>query len=660
MRQTANHTGLLSCWLLLICVLLLTGCIGKQPQRPRPAATTATAVENFGGEWWELYKRGLFLAESERYREAMADFREAITRRDQDQWQAEIDSGRALDYFPHRELGILHVAHQEYDKAILELENSVANAPSAKASFFLNKARAGKFARDAMDRSPPEIHFAGSTAEETTSSCSKIVSGVASDDTFLAALTVDGRAVPLALAEKHKVFKTEVALAEGQNSIRAVATDLAGKTSEKALEIYCDRQGPQIEIDHLTVGDKETTVSGFVSDDHQMGSLAINGRPWPVTGKAPGYNFNFTLPEGRITIVASDRAGNVTGARVRRDAFDLPESTSPPQSKPAQDIAPDTEPPVIMLDGLGAGLETSAETILLTGQISDSSLLVYISINGEQILNRRGRRIYFSQVRPLQEGKNTFHLIAADENGNKTSQTVSINRRVKPVRQLAARLRLALLPFAGSAGAPGGDDPLLDHLRRSFVEQGRFSLVEQEHIVAASRAFHLSLGGVIAPKEAAAIGQAVGAQAVLTGRVLAGPDGVEVVGQLIDATTATLLARIDTYGEVAGEGVPSGLPADLAARLAADFPMAEGTLLEIREREVLVDLGVHHRIRPLTRLLCYREGPPAHHPVTGERLESELEIIGELLVTEVGKDSSRAAVVTQTGDFLHGDRVITR
>jgi TolB-like protein len=659
MRQTANRTGLLSCRLLLICVLL-TGCIGKQPQQPRPAVTTATAAENFGGEWWELYKRGLFLTESERYREAMADFREAIARRDQDQWQAEIGSGRALDYFPHRELGIRHVARQEYDKAILELENSIATAPSAKASFFLNKARAGKFARDAIDRSPPEIHFAGSTAEETTSSCSKIVTGVASDDTFLAALSVDGRPVPLTLAEKHKVFKTEVALAEGQNSIRVVATDLAGKTTEKALEIYCDRRGPQIEIDHLTVGDKQTTISGFVSDDHQMGSLAINGRPWPVTGKAPGYNFNFTLPEGRITIVASDRAGNVTGARVRRDEFDLSASISPPQAKAENDTASDIEPPTITLEGLGARQETSAETILLTGQISDSSLLVYISINGEQILNRRGRRIYFSQVRPLEEGKNIFHLIAADEYGNKTSQTISVSRRSKPVRQLNARLCLALLPFAGSAGTPGADDFLLDHLRRSFIDQGRFNLVEQEHIFAASRAFHLSPGGAIAPKEAAAVGQAVGAQAVLTGRVLVDPDGVEVVGQLIDATTATLLTRIDTYGEAREEGVPSGLPADLAARLAAEFPLVEGALLEIREQEVLVDLGARHRIRPLTRLLCYREGPPALHPVTGERLESELEIIGELLVTEVGKDSSRAAVVTQTGEFLRGDRVITR
>jgi tetratricopeptide (TPR) repeat protein len=660
--QALNLTRILLRCIFLACALLLAGCLGKEPAPQGPGAGAySVSPADFNGQWWEFYERGRSLAESGQHREAAADFLAAIAQRDQDQWQAPIDdAGRAVNYFPHRELGILYVASKEFDKAIIALEASIASAPSAKASFFLNKARSGKFARDAIDRSPPELFFEGSTTPQITSKSSKVVTGVASDDTLLAALTVAGRPVPMSLAEQHKVFKTEVTLAEGRNSIKAVATDLAGKTTEKTLEIFRDRNGPLIEIDQLVAEGDQVTVSGIVSDDHQLGSLVINGRPWPMTGKAPGYNFKFTLPEGRITIVATDRAGNVTGARVRREESDLAETESPPLPTAKEEENLDSESPRISVEGLGPEQETSAESVQLAGQISDSSLLVYISINGEQILNRKGRSIFFSQMRSLREGINTFRINAADEYGNKARRTVTVTRKVKAIWQNDSRLRLALLPFSGNFGTAGQEDDFTDRLRKALTDLGRFNLVTQDHIAAASRAFQLSPGASISPLEAAGLGQAVGAHAVLSGRVLAGPDAVEIVGQFTDTETATLLARNDTYGETTGGTVPDGLLTELAAGFADDFPLAEGTLLEVRGQEVRIDLGSRQRIRPLTRLLCYREGPPARHPVTGEPLEAELEIIGELLVTRVDKESSWAKGVTLQGQFLRGDKVITR
>ena len=659
-RQTLNHAGILLSFILLSCVLLLPGCLGKQQARRERAAAAGTAPINFNAQWWEFYKRGLSFAEEELDREAMADFLEAIAKQDKDQWQAPMDNGLTVDYFPHRELGIIHVGRTEYDKAILQLEDSMASAPSAKASFFLNKARAGKFARDTMDNKAPEVYFKGSTALETTSSCNKVVTGVARDDSFLAALSVGGKSVPITLAEKHKVFTTEVALTEGKNSIQAVATDFAGKTTEKTLDIICDRSGPLIEIEQLTAENNQVTVSGMVSDDHGLGSLTINGRLWPVTGKAPGYNFKFSLPEGRMTIVATDQAGNVTGAMVRRDELDLLTLASPPLPEAKDDGTRDTEPPTIRIEGLESGVETSADTAQLTGQISDSSLLVYVSVNGEEIQNRKGRRIYFSLKRPLREGKNTFRILAADEHGNKSQQIITVIRKAPLAGRMDSRLRLALLPFAGDNDVSGQEDGLVSRMRRSFLAQARFNLVEQDRVIAASRELHLSPGAPVTPKDAAGLGQAVGAQAILTGRVTASRDAVEIVGQLVDADTATLLARNDTYGETPDGKVPASMLADLAARFVSDFPLAEGTLLEVRSREVLVDLSVRDRIRPLIRLLCYRESPPARHPVTGQLLESEPEIIGELLVTEVGKESSRATILSQKGEFLRGDKVFVR
>ncbi|MHB8810445.1 MAG: hypothetical protein ACYC9M_10585, partial [Desulfobulbaceae bacterium] len=269
-------------------------------------------------------------------------------------------------------------------------------------------------------------------------------------------------------------------------------------------------------------------------------------------------------------------------------------------------------------------------------------------------------RIYFSQQRPLLEGKNTFRILAADEYGNKSRHTITVTRKAPFAGQMASRLRLALLPFTGSENDAGQEDGLANRLHKSFLALARFNLVAQDEIVAASRQLHLSPGAPVTPQEAAEVGRAVGAQAVLVGRIMTTRNAVEIIGQLIDADTATLLARNDAFGEAPGGGVPDRLLADLAARFVNDLPLAEGTLLDVQGGEVQVDLGSKDRIRSRFRLLCYREGPPARHPVTGELLASEPEIIGELLVTEVGKESSRAAIVSRKGEFLRGDKVVVR
>ncbi|HBI15196.1 MAG TPA: hypothetical protein DDY20_06725 [Desulfobulbaceae bacterium] len=660
-RQTKNRARIASCLIFLACILLLSGCLGKQQAQPSPGAIAASVpAGDFGGQWWDFYKRGTLLAERGQHREAMADFREAIAQRDKDQWQAEIDSGRAIDYFPHREIGILHVASKEYNKAILELENSMASASSARASFFLNQARAGKTDRDAHDNTAPEILFAGSTAPEVTSNCSKVVSGVVSDDTFVAALTVAGQELPMAVPEKSKVFKTEVLLTEGKNSITAVATDLAGNIAEKSLEISCDRQGPLIEIEQQKVANDQVSIRGNVSDNHELGSLSINGDLWPITGKAAGYNFEFTLPDGRITIIAADRAGNVTGARVRRDELDFRGNDSLPLPAPQETREQDTDPPVIRIEGLGSEVETSSDTVQLAGQISDASLLVYISVNGEEILNRKGRSIYFSQSRPLGQGRNSFRIIAADAYGNKARHTLTVNRMNEPARQMEARLRLALLPFTGISDAAGSKEGFMKGMRKTFLDQARFNLVEEEQVIAACRELHFNLGAPLTPQEAAKVGQTVGAEAVLTGRVVTYGAAVEIVGQLIDTDSGALMARNDVFGYDPESTGSDGLFAGLADRFSRDFPLAEGALLEVRDREVVVNIGAKDRLRALARLICYRVGPPARHPVTGVLLPAEPEFVGEVQVTEVGKNSSRARVLEQKGGLLRGDKVIAR
>jgi len=665
--------------------LLLCGCVGQQAKHVRDGREYGVTGGSFSGRWWNYYERGRSFADGKYYKEAMADFKEAINGREKDQWRARTYGMHFIDYFPHRELGVVHFQRQEYDLAIAELEDSVESAPSAKGHYFLNKARGAKIKRYGLDQSAPKLILEKSSSKEVTNSFTKVVNGVASDDNFISAITVGGRPVHIELARSQQVFSIEVPLAEGENSIRVTATDIVGKTTEESLEIYCDRRGPQIEIEKLVAEQDQVTISGNVSDEDGLAWLKINGRNWPVSGYAPGYNFTMTLPEGKITVMARDMAGNTTRAVVREEEPDLRQAADyPPLANldlfaatatgaaqalsdaatpllaAVPDTAADTDPPYISFEDLGPAEETYEDMILLEGKVSDSSLLVYITVNGEPVLNRKGKRIYFSLLKKLEVGDNEFRIVAADEYGNKMDKRIKITRKVHNIRQIGARMSVAVLPFdqqGESAALPG---MVHDQMIDAFIEQGRFNIVERNKIDAVLRELQLSSTDLVDPDQAVELGKLVAAQTLLAGTVIEGPDSIEIIGRFIDTETATILASNDIFGEDKGLAALDSLLDSLAFKFKRDFPLVEGMVIEVRNGEILIDVGKNGQIKPYTKLICYREGPPVRHPVTGRLLGSEPQILGELKVEEIYEDFSKAAVLDKQRDFISSDRVISQ
>ena len=669
--------------LVLFC-LIASGCVEKQKSYVRDGKEYGSTSGSFRGRWWNYYERGRSFSDGRFYKEAMADFHKSIKGRDKDQWRARTYGMHFMDYFPHRELGIVYFQRKEYSKAILELEDSIESAPSAKGHYFLNKARAAKIEKNQLDTAPPELHLEEKSSQEITNTFTKIVKGVAKDDNYVAGIQVGDRQVMVELAERQKIFTQEVPLTEGDNIIRVIATDLAGKSTEKSLNIYCDRRGPQIEIEELTTKDDNVTIRGSATDDKGLVSLRINNTPWPITGKAPGYNFKMTVPDGKITVVAKDRAGNVTRAIVRENEFDLEKAAGYPRlaslssaglltsgfkvvsdapgpmfaSTAAEPV--DTEPPYIRLESLGPEQETYDDMILLEGKVSDSSLLIYITVNGEPVLNRKGRRIYFSILKKLETGENEFRLVAADEHGNKIGKTIKVTRKVHKIRQIGSRMSVAILPFEQKGESSNIGEIVHDQMIDSFLEQARFNIVERKKIDAILRELKLSSTELVNPDEAAKLGKIVAAQSMLAGSVIESPDSIEILGRLIDTETATVLASNDIFGEDKGLGSIDNLLDSLAFKFKKDFPLVEGILLEVRDDEVLIDIGKKKLIKPNVRLICYREGPPIKHPVTGRMLGSEPEILGKLKVEEVYDDFSKAAVLDHALDMIASDKVIVQ
>ncbi len=670
---------------LILSVLVVPGCVEKRQSYVRNDKEYGITSGSFRGRWWNYYERGRSFSDGRFYKEAIEDFHKAIAGREQDQWRARTYGMHFVDYFPHRELGIVYYQRKEISKAIEELEISVTSAPSAKAHYFLNKARAAQIIQEQRDRLPPELHLESEEDEEITNRFTTTITGVAKDDNYVAAIKVGDSEIMIELAKQRKIFNQEVPLSEGENRIKVAVSDLAGKTTEKTVYIFCDRRGPQIVIEDLNTKDSIVTIRGNVTDNKGLLSLEINNTPWPITGDSLGENFKVAVPEGKITITARDKAGNLTKAVIHKgernnknaarrypllaslrsnyflNSANMVVSDVSPQLFTADTTGvPDTEPPYIQLVDLAEEQETYDDMVLIEGQVSDMSRLTYMTLNGNPILNRKGMKIYFSVLHKLQEGNNEFRLTVTDEYGNTAAKTITVMRKIQKIRQIGSRMSIAVLPFEQKGEKPGMGDIIHDQMIDSFLEQKRFNIVERNKLDTVLRELQLSGTELVNPQKAVKLGKIVAAQTLLAGSVIESPESIEIIGRLIDTETATILASNDIFGEDKGFGSLDNLLDGLAFKFKRDFPVVEGILLEVRDNEVLIDIGGEKSIKPNVRLFCYREGVSIKHPVTGKILGSEPQILGMLKVEQVYEDFSKAAILDREGEMIVSDKVIVQ
>ncbi|MDH3328977.1 MAG: hypothetical protein OEM01_07060 [Desulfobulbaceae bacterium] len=670
--------------LLVIVSLPQAGCTGKKKQHILDANVPGTTGKEFTGTWWNYYERALTSIDGGFYHEAVKDLQQAVQGNDFDQWQFETPDKKIIDYFPHREMGIIYYQKKEYNKAISELEYSLESTGSDKAYFYLNQARAKKIVRDGLDHSPPELSLESSTARELTSSFSKRVKGVAKDDTYLASIQVDDQQIPMVPARKSHVFTIDIPLQQGENNIRVLATDLTGKLSEKYLEIYGDRQGPLIEIIETTSNREEVAVRGITSDAGGLVSLKINGRKWPVTGAAEGYNFKFTQPLDTITITAKDRTGNVTQATlweqdladdssgvdeqladasssspIPTDSPENPEISSP-TSLSNQPEQFENDPPYIYLEGIVSESETFDDSIVFKVSVADNDGIHSIFVNTEPILLRNGKKVFFSLLEKLAEGRNEFHFIAFDLQGNKTDKKIVITRKITNIQQTASRMRIAILPFVRQGNSELLQQNIAEQLADYQIKQARFQITD--HRVNEALAGKLTIHTLHPPSFEQTAGDNLdpAVDGVLDGTIKLSSGYGEIVARLIDVRTAKVMAINDVFGKISAPHDLDSLLQNLADKFRRDFPVKKGMITAINEKEVTINLGETDSIKPYSRFIVYRESPPFLHPVTRAIIESEPEILGILQVTTVQENSARANIIKSDHRIQKYDKVIAR
>jgi hypothetical protein len=216
-------------------------------------------------------------------------------------------------YFARRERGIARFRLHRYSEAIRDLQKSLASAPTGRAKFYLNKARAARLRQTRADTEAPRISLSPGLDRKVCGTRRVQIEGHVSDDRYVASVAVGGKSLFIELARDRVDFKEEVRVA--MPGVAASGLNVAGG------DVAADNVAPRIQwglpggTETLRTTQESLFVDGEVRDPAGIVSLRVNGEPLPLPGSENRYViFNYLVPlrmkENTVKLTAVDRHGN--------------------------------------------------------------------------------------------------------------------------------------------------------------------------------------------------------------------------------------------------------------------------------------------------------------------------------------------------------------
>ncbi|MGA1796328.1 MAG: CsgG/HfaB family protein [bacterium] len=700
--------------ILVLFILLLSGCAVAERSPCLHEAPPPECMRRY--DWECCYRSGLAYARGGCLDKAIAELRSAMTQNPKDRWRTRTYGMHFLDYFPHRELGIIYLSQGRIREAMDELSQSLASADSARATYYLNQARRQWLEETGLDTTPPSILIASRVDDEHTalytSQSTYIIEGEARDDYFVSAITIHGEPLFVDLARPAVPFRREVSLSPGENILHCEVSDLAGNRAVTRLRVILDQQGPIVMVAPVSHEDISqgagcimTVVRGIVYDSSGIGKFVVDDEEVPIIHDGNIQEFETRVPcYSPVTFCAWDRAGNATTGTLG-PLWEPPKDASPAPSGEirvcASRILPllakgDTDGPIIHVEPCPSMV--FEPFVVITGWVESPREILNVWINEESILSRdesealipRFRRLFhryrsylvgdrirfsFTRTIPLtEEGKNLITIYAQDSENISPLQKVRVEYRVSEIQKIGRRWAMAILPFdivkegevpIFAPPAQGSIAYITEKLQASLFDTGRFRILERERIDAVMHELNLSYGCRIDPNTALNIGKAVGAEILLAGSFYEHWEGqnrcLEIYARLIDVETQEIVGIQNLYNHWRESGDIDFVSKGLSQRFVEEFPLAQGEIEEIYDETFVIDLGTEDRIKRGMRLWVYRP-KKEKQGITKALHAGDVRIIGEGRIEEVS--GGGAVVLPAQKGMLHGfrvgDRVITK
>jgi TolB-like protein len=661
---------------VLLCISFFAGCSQQQVGTVFVKDGKQYGVVESGTfrhRWWNYFERGQSYSDGKFYQNAVSDFQEAIRQREKDQRRARTYGMHFIDYFPHRELGIVYFETGELKKAKTELELSLSQFPSAKAQYYLDRVRKQLFDEELKEVQPPKLSLEIKSRTIWTRADPVILAGSAEDEHYIKTIMINRVPIFLERSQKQVAFQKILILAQGRHDVEVEAYNIVGKRASQQVTIVVDREGPMISIEQVTVKEgssgKQITLTGFLYDPAGVVDLRINGQQLSIKpGTEVSFAHQLSTEADELEFIGGDRLGNNTTARISLTGLQAADDSRVIYAGLSSDLGypvqaavfgkQDNRAPEITLRGWTDEQTVYLEKIYLEGQVKDEHPVVGLEIQSKPILRRKGKLILFSQFIALAEGENKIAIQARDEKGHVAEKTISIIRRVPKALQLAERMSLTILPFDQKGDLTAASDSCQDFLIDALVNQDRFQVVERNNLDIILREQKLSRTNLFDEKTALKVGRLVAAQSLVAGSIIQSRLGSEIIARMIDTETSDILAVVDVYDEVTNISSLRSLSEALAIKLHREFPLIGGEVVQKKGNSIFSDLG-KGKIKVRRRLIVFRE-EPVKHPVTGKWLGSDNVILGRAQVTQVMPELSKADILDgKTETIKPLDKVIT-
>lgn len=599
----------------------------------------------FRHRWWNFFERGMSYMDQGLYDQALVDLDEALAQRSIDQRMAMTYGMHFIDYFPHREKGVVLYHLGQMDKAEEELDLSISQYPSAKARYFLDLVRKARITASGQGLEPPVVVLDDDRKIIWTRSDPVRISGTVRDPAYVSRIDIQEEQVFQEGAQNEITFAKDLNLDQGQHSVMISAINLAGTENRRKVTIHVDRQGPLVILDAPYQEPQGLRIQGTAMDRAGVVSLFVDGVSMPIRRKK-NTNFSFILaPETSVLIMdIHDRLGNQTHVELPVKQFAalqqhpclLAANSNWPGGGAVQK---DRKAPEIRIRDWKDRQVVFLDNIYLDGMVRDGGGIGSLTINGREILESSGVLVAFNRFIPLVEGENRIRVEAKDYSGNKAVRNILIERRIPEALQLKQRLALTVFPFDHSDTVSPLALSLQDHVIGALVRENRFRVVERDFLEQIMGELNIGQTTLVDPQTRLTIGKLTAAQIMLAGRMVENSDGFEIVSRVVDTESAEILATMDVYTDKKDNDALRQMAWGLASKLHREFPLTGGSILTCEGRTITTDLG-KDEIKPFRRLLVYRT--PRVPPESQSKTGVDYQVVGRARVTGVDQETSKA------------------
>jgi hypothetical protein len=635
----------------ITAIITLTGC-KIDPGQPCILKNTRYGITktNFIGRWYNYYERALSYKEGQCYSAALSDMNQAIEEKPDENAWAKTYGMHFIPYYPHRERGIIYflmnesrlvMDAKEFDKARQELELSISQHQTEKAHIWLAKVRQRILELENEQASIPELmifiddqHIKIDTPFQTNKTTVNI-SGYAKDDQYVKHIQMNHLAIFKKGSEKKVNISKTIHLHHGLQEIILMAENLLGGVHTKRITIFADHEGPQIAIKKSS-----NTLQGLVNDESSVHSIELivdthqQKIPFDING-----NFSIKISDQmleKIQILAIDNWGNPSRLIFFLKNLDLYSKayTASNTSLIMSDIYSPTDPtcmlPQIMLHGWPEKEHVFVDRISFEGQIfSQNQQILSWSVYKNDILYQqedvsdlpKSAAYSINCHMDIEPGQNRLTFTAMNVKGQKTLQTITVDRHLKQINLPQNRYGLRFCSFDNKNWRtmfgliqretirqfnPIGD--ILESKKKHILHKDFFQTLKQFN-----RFRVFEWGDQQANQQS---------HALLVGDTCEESTGVEVSIRVVSIDNGKILDDITVYSDSKTITGMSQLAEDLANELIKAFPRIEGHIENTIDNDILVCIDHKNQNKNSTYIhlnwpiLMFRYMPERFNPIT--------------------------------------------